>query len=78
MALKKNSILLTKLEDWEIKLLEEDIAKRKSVSDVVVKMLERYLGGTGVSLDDPNWALRRARKDGQDEIIKVLKNCIGE
>ncbi len=80
MALKKNSSTLTlaKLTEDEIILLEKEAAKRKSVLPVIIKMLEKYTESTHVSLDKENWAIRRARKDGQEELVKTFKLLFGE
>ena len=78
MPLKKNSILLLKIDEGDILLLEKEAAKRKSVLPVIIKMLEQATRETHVSLDDPNWTIRRARKDGQESLVNDLKRCFGE
>ena len=79
-ALKKNSstLKLANLTEDEIALLEKEAAKRKPVLSVVVKLLEKYTENTHVSLDSENWAIRRARKDGQEELVKAFKLLFGE
>ena len=79
-ALKKNSstLKLSQLTEDEILLLEKEISKRKSVIPVVIKMLEKYTENTHVSLDAENWAIRRARKDGQEDLVKTFKLLFGE
>ena len=78
MALKRNSILLTKIEDGDIQLLEKEAAKRKSVLPIIIKILEQATVNTHVSLEEPNWTIKRARKDGQEALVNDLKRCFGE
>lgn len=80
MPLKKSSstLKLAKLTEDEISLLEKEALKRKSVIPIFIKILERKTSNTQVALDAENWSIRRARKDGQEELVEAFKLLFGE
>lgn len=75
MGLNKQHSLLRRLSDDNVILLTKFLSESRN-ADALKELFDVALVETHVSPDDNNWLIKRARIDGQESMLKTLKELI--
>jgi hypothetical protein len=72
MKLNRDHSLLKRLSDDTIEALEVN-RKNSTTIEAFIQLLEEALPTSCVNMDEVNWPIKRAAKDGQETILRTLK-----
>lgn len=73
MKFNENHSKSYRLSDDDKEFLRTYIPKNERAIQLFTKFLETYTAEQRVNTDEPNWAIKRAMKDGKEQLIGSWK-----